>query len=354
MILYRYFAREVYGTLIAVATLILVIAVAWRFNGYLAEAARGDLTPDVLFPLIFFKLPGFLELVLPVSFFLALMLTYGRLHADSEMVVLEMSGFSSFQLIRLTLVLAIGVAILSAGLSLWLKPISEARVEALFESQQNNTEFATLAPGRFQALRTGSRVTYSEDIIDGKLLQGVFITEIASSDPSKTVTTVAEQGRSVLDANNNRFLVLENGSRYRGQAGQADYQVVQFEEFGQLLPERNTTLGERRRSALTLTELLTETDKRSVSELHWRLAMIIIVPVIALMAIPLSKVNPRQGRFNRLIPGLIICLVYIMTLGAARSALEKGTIPIEFGLWWIHGAAIILVAGLYRWNRFRA
>lgn len=33
MILYRYFAREVYGTLIAVASLILVIAIAWRFQG---------------------------------------------------------------------------------------------------------------------------------------------------------------------------------------------------------------------------------------------------------------------------------------------------------------------------------
>ena len=354
MILYRYFAREVYGTLIAVASLILVIAIAWRFTGYLAEAAQGDLTRAVLFPLIFFRLPGFLELVLPVSFFLSLMLTYGRLHADSEMVVLQMSGFGSVQLIRLTLILAIGVALLSAVLSLWLKPMSEARVEALFTAQKNITEFATLAPGRFQALRTGNRVTYSEDIIDGKVLKGVFITEADSSNPAKTITTVAAQGRSVADINGQRFLVLEHGSRYHGEAGQADYQVVQFEEFGQLLPERHVAQPERRRSALTLTELLSETNTRSVAELHWRLAMIIIVPVIALMAIPLSKVNPRQGRFNRLIPGLIICLVYIMSLAAARSALEKGTLPMAYGLWWIHGAAIVLVAALYRWNRFRA
>ena len=354
MILYRYFAKEVYGSLLALALLILVIAIAWRFNGYLAEAARGDITKEVLFPLIFFKLPGFLELVLPVSFFLALMLTYGRLHADSEMVVLSMSGFSSGQLMRMTLVLAGGVAIISGVLSLWLKPISESQVEALFTSQQTITEFATLAPGRFQALRSGNRVTYSENIIDGNVLQGVFMSEVASSDPTKAIITVAEQGRSVVDKSGNRFLVLEQGARHRGTPGQNDYQVIEFEEFGQLLPERKVAQAERPNSALTLSELLNNLQNRAyAAELHWRLAMIIIIPLIALMAIPLSKVNPREGRLNRLIPGLIVCLIYIMSLAAARSGLEKGTIPLALGLWWVHGIAIVFICGLYRWNRFR-
>jgi len=351
MILYRYFAREVYGSLITVALLILVIAVAWRFNGYLAEAARGDITKEVLFPLIFFKLPGFLELVLPVSFFLALMLTYGRLYTDSEMVVLSMSGFSPARLVGMTLVLACGVAVTSAVLSLWLKPISESKVEALFTTQQTITEFATLAPGRFQALRSGSRVTYSENIIDDNLLQGVFISEVSSSDPSKVIITVAEQGRSVVDKTGARFLVLERGARHKGTLGQNDYQVIAFEEFGQLLPEGSVAQSEKRRSALTMGELLENLENNAyASELHWRLGMIIIIPIIALMAIPLSRTNPREGRLNRLIPGLIVCLIYIMSLAAARSGLENGAIPRVFGLWWVHGVALAFVASLYRWH----
>jgi lipopolysaccharide export system permease protein len=354
MILYKYFAREVYTSLFTVTALILVISVAWRFNGYLADAAGGQLTREVLFPLIFFKLPGFLELVIPVSFFLALMLTYGRLYADSEMVVLQMSGFSNNQLVRMTLVLALGVTVICALLSLWIKPVFETRVEALFQSQKTITEFATLAPGRFQPLRSGNRVTYSEEIIDGKELRGVFISEADPSDPTSSVVTIAEQGRSVVDAEGKRFLVLQNGTRHRGAPGEADYQIISFGEFGQLLPEREVAQGERRRSALSMQELLDNFDQRNGSEFHWRLAMIIVIPVIALLAIPLSKVNPRQGRFNRLIPGLMICLVYIMSLAATRNALENGSIPLAIGMWGVHASAMVLVAALYYWNRRQA
>ncbi len=98
-------------------------------------------------------------------------------------------------------------------------------------------------------------------------------------------------------------------------------------------------------------ELLDNFDQRNGSEFHWRLAMSIVIPVIALLAIPLSKVNPRQGRFNRLIPGLMVCLIYIMSLAAARNALENGSIPLSMGLWWIHASAIALVAALYYWHR---
>ncbi|MFT6841238.1 MAG: lipopolysaccharide export system permease protein [Candidatus Azotimanducaceae bacterium] len=208
-----------------------------------------------------------------------------------------------------------------------------------------------MAPGRFQALRSGNRVTYSEEIIDGKELRGVFISEVDRTEPTKAIVTTAEQGRSVVDKQGNRFLVLQNGTRHQGAPGEADYQVISFGEFGQLLPERKVASGERRRSALSMQELLDNFDQRNGSEFHWRLAMIIVIPVIALLAIPLSKVNPRQGRFNRLIPGLMVCLIYIMSLAAARNALENGSIPLSMGLWWIHASAIALVAALYYWNR---
>ncbi|MEX1237192.1 MAG: LptF/LptG family permease, partial [Pseudomonadales bacterium] len=85
MILFRYFAREIFTTMLAVAGVVLVISMGWRFSGYLSEAASGLITRDVLFLVMAYRLPGFLELIIPISFFLAIMLAYGRLYADSEM-----------------------------------------------------------------------------------------------------------------------------------------------------------------------------------------------------------------------------------------------------------------------------
>jgi lipopolysaccharide export system permease protein len=90
------------------------------------------------------------------------------------------------------------------------------------------------------------------------------------------------------------------------------------------------------------------TDASAVSELHWRVGVVLLIPVIALLAIPLARVNPRQGRFTRLVPAMILCFVYILALSGARTALEKGDIPLYLGLWWIHGIALGTTFLMYR------
>lgn len=59
-----------------------------------------------------------------------------------------------------------------------------------------------------------------------------------------------------------------------------------------------------------------------------------------LIAVPLSKVNPRQGKFGRLLPALALYLLYYILLIACRSAIEDGKIPQQLGMWWIHGLGL--------------
>lgn len=355
VILYRYFAREVFTTMIAVAGIVLVIAMGWRFSGYLSEAARGLYTPDVLFLLMGYRLPGFLELILPISFFLAIMLAYGRLYVDSEMVVLQSCGLSPARLMFITLTLSVVVMLATAALTLWLKPAGEARVEQMIVNQQNLTEFDTLAPGRFQNLRSGKRVTYTERLNDDGNLQNLFINEVRSGEEfgAKDVTTVAaENGTSIVDAAGNRFLVLYNGTRYSGKPGRNDYRVVKYDEYGQLIAKEEKKIYYRRRSALPTAELVDNQTPTNISELQWRISVILMVPVIAVMAIPLSRVNPRQGRFTRLVPGMLLAFAYVISLSSARSAVEKGQISTSLGIWWVHGIFIFIVWMLYHLHWF--
>ena len=257
MILYRYFASQIFLTMFSVAGVVLAVATAWRFSGYLDEAAQGLLTQDILFLIIAYRLPGFLELVIPISFFLSIMLVYGRLWADSEMVVLQACGFSDRRLLMTTLVLALLVMLLTAFVTLYLKPMGDARVEDLFNDQRSMTEFDTLVPGRFQTLRTGKRVTYTEELGDDGELDTVFISEFRTTGfqkPKEVVTVIAESGHSASDENGDRFLVLRNGKRFSGTPGRSDYQVVEYEEYGQLIErERNLERHYRRGAIPTLT-----------------------------------------------------------------------------------------------------
>ncbi len=235
MILLRYFAREIFITMFAVAGIVLVISMGWRFSGYLENAAAGRMSSEILFAVMAYRLPGFLELIIPVSFFLSIMLVHGRMHVDSEMIVLQACGMSTGRLIRMTLLTAGGVMIMTAMISLWLKPLGERQVERLFDDQKNLTEFDTLVPGRFQTLASGKRVTYTEGLSKKGELSRIFINEYkdaAGNEPRNAVTVIADSGSTQVDGAGRRFLVLNDGRRYQGKPGQRNYQVIEYEEYG--------------------------------------------------------------------------------------------------------------------------
>jgi len=86
MILFRYFCKEVFASMTVITIVVMVIAVGSRFSGYLSDAASGRISREIVWLLLMYRLPGIIELILPISFFLAIMLAYGRLYADNEMV----------------------------------------------------------------------------------------------------------------------------------------------------------------------------------------------------------------------------------------------------------------------------
>ena len=103
MIVFRYLSREVLVTLSAVSAVLLVIIMSGRFIKYLAQAAQGLLDPGVLLMIMGFRMPGFLQLILPLGLFLGILLAYGRLYLESEMSVLSAAGMSPQRLLAYTL-----------------------------------------------------------------------------------------------------------------------------------------------------------------------------------------------------------------------------------------------------------
>lgn len=168
LIVFRYLAREVFITLAAVSTVLLVIIMSGRFIKYLAQAAQGLLDPGVLFLIMGYRIPGFLQLILPLGLFLGILLAYGRLYLESEMTVLTATGMSQSRLLGYTLIPALLIAVLSGLLSFSLTPMGVREVAAILQDQDALTEFDTLVPGRFQSMKDGARVTYTEDLANGR------------------------------------------------------------------------------------------------------------------------------------------------------------------------------------------
>ncbi len=356
MIVFRYLSREVLVTLSAVSAVLLVIIMSGRFIKYLAQAAQGVLDPGVLFLIMGYRIPGFLQLILPLGLFLGFLLAYGRLYLDSEMTVLSATGVSQQRLTVYSMAPALVVALLVAWLSMGLAPQGVASVARILSEQDALTELDTLVPGRFQSLRDGSRVTYSQELSpDRSELRGVFMSEKRFSTDGRSergiTVLVAESGRQEIQDDGSRYLILENGYRYDGEPGEADYRAIQYDTYGVLLPKPEVAIEASEREATPTRELLGSSDPRMQAELQWRLSLPLLVFIVTLLAVPLSKVNPRQGRFLKLLPAIFLYMAYLGLLIAARGALDKGRLPAALGLWWVHGIFLAIGLLLLYWER---
>ena len=333
-----------------------------RLVKYLADAAAGDLSPDVLLSIMFFRIPSFLELVLPLGFFIGILLAYGRLYVDSEMTVMSACGLSTTRLASYTLASATVLGLIVAFISLYASPAGITKVNYIFEDVKASNGLETLVSGRFRTNKKTGRVTYVKNFSDDKvLMKEVFSAEphIGEGGVVEHTIILAEQGFMELRGEqNSRFLILENGQRYKDRTGDSGHQITEFATFGQRINDAVTQrIGHLRGEAKTMSLLLASDHPRDKANLQWRLSLALLVPVISLIALALSKTDHRRGRYVMMLPAFLIYIFYVVSLNAARDALEKGKLPIELGMWWVHllylALAIILLYGgtWWRWLR---
>lgn len=344
-IIFRYLIRQVMVSMVAVSGILLLVFMSGRFLKYLAGAAEGKIAPGVLFEIMAYRFPGFLELILPLGLFIGILLAYGRMYLESEMTVLYACGVSDRQLLSKTLMGSLVVMLIVGGMSLVVSPWGMKQVEKIFAEQAKVTEFELLAPGRFQKLSSGGRVTYTEALSDDKRrLEGVFIAEYGRDGTGVSIIT-ADSGSQLIDEETgSRFLILENGARFDGVAGKLDYQITGFEAYG--LKIRSGSSGDvELDKAVSTGQLMRSDDPRDRALLHWRFSLPLIVPIVTLLAVRLSRVNPRQGRFFHLLPAMLVYVAYLGLLIVARDAMSEGKVPEWIGMLWVH--AIFLALGLW-------
>jgi lipopolysaccharide export system permease protein len=283
-----------------------------------------------------YRLPGFLELILPLGFFIGILMAYGRMYLESEMTVLHACGYSQRRLVFTSLLFSLLVALLVGAMSLFISPWGMQNVDRLLLEQSKKTEFEMLLPGRFQPFESLNSVVYAESISDDKkTMLNVFIAARTGED-DLTNLIYAESGIQRIEPGGDRYLLLQNGTRYLGQPGELNYQSISFSQYGMKIEETNVEASSVDREAMPSTELWFENDLESISLLQWRISLPLLLPVMTLLAVSISRVNPRQGRFAHLFPAMLVYVAYLGLLIVARKNLAKGELPEWLGLWVVH------------------
>ncbi len=348
MIVQRYLAKEIIVTLTALTTILLLIFLSNQFIQYLGRSAGGSLPGMVVFKLMMLEVPNLSGLLLPLGLYMAVLVAYGRLYADSEMVVLQACGYTQKQLIITTLFLAFIVAIITAALMIWASPIIARDRTQLIKGGGIATLIQVIIPERFTSLDQGKRVFYvSEMSRDHTQAMGIFLAQ-RQQDSSNWDIVWADKGMSTEESKNGQFVVLENGQEYQGSPGAADFKVLSFKKYKIRLPQPDNSVLKKDMSSVPTKELLpiNNSDPMKAAEIQWRLSVPLMALTLGLLAVPLSKVNPRRGKLAKMVPAVIIYVVYANMMFVGRDWVMTRVVPTWLGLWWIHVVIFLLAIGL--------
>lgn len=332
----RYVFRECVAVLLVVVAVLFLILMSNQFAQILGEAAADELPRDAVFSVLALTSLRYLTLLAPIGLFLGVILALARLSRDSEMAALSACGVGPARLLVPVGLLTLLLSAVISWLALVKTPEASRRIEEIKAAAQEALQLSVLEPGRFATPDSGGTVVYSRDVV-GDQLHDVFLQRQAGD---RMVVILAERGERMQDpASGALSFVLYRGTRYEGLPGQKDFSIVEFGEHGipvRLEEETEDVEPVETKPTRALLESSSAVDR---AELQWRVSAPLSLFVLALLAVPLSRSSPREGRYSKLGVGLLLYIIYQNALSIARVWVERGYVPDWIGMWWVHGLA---------------
>ncbi|WP_435949983.1 LPS export ABC transporter permease LptF [Psychrobacter sp. DM8] len=380
--------RQVASTTALVLGFLMVMMLGGRLIRYFGIAAEGGLDVSLLFTIIGYNLPYFLELILPLAFFIALMLVFGRLYVDQEMAVINASGVSRGKLARLMTPLILALFVGEAALSIVGKPWGVRSSEVIWQQQALSSAFDLIRPNEF--ISSGDYNLYVGSLSDDKKqLQDVILiqTEDRKDDDnnvnsdnansnsvnlnndnsdmpalpkamiqragqvgSKDTITLAKRAEQVDNGSSGiTQLDLFQGRRYEVGAGNLKYNQVSFDRYRITLTESSKEvvtednietqpIGPLWQAATGGTSVASVDALRAAQgELGYRFALPWLMIIAPMLAVPLAQVRPRQGRWLRLFPSVLLFVSCALGVISLKNAVSKGSVSVWANAWLILG-----------------
>lgn len=386
MILRRYMTQQVASTTALVLGFLVVMMLGGRLIRYFGIAAEGNLDISLLFTIIGYNLPYFLELILPLAFFIALMLVFGRLYVDQEMAVINASGVSRGRLARLMTPLILALFVGEAALSIVGKPWGVRSSESVWQQQALTSAFDLIRPNQF--ISSGNYHLYVGSLSDDKKqLQDVILIQsepqkkgsanseaveinnridpetaeqlnipelpnalVGDNAISKDTITLAKRAEQVQTGSSGvTQLDLFQGRRYEVGAGSLKYNQVGFDRYRITLTESSKEvvtennietqpIGPLWQAATGGTQVGSDNAMRAAQgELGYRFALPWLMIIAPMLAVPLAQVRPRQGRWLRLFPSILLFVSCALGIISLKNAVSKGSVSVWAYAWFILG-----------------
>jgi len=346
MIFRRSIVAELTSTASAVFTVLFSILFSVGLVRILGQAAGGRVDNQAVFQLLALTALTWLPVVLTLTLFISVLMTLSRAYRDSEMVVWFASGQSLLSFLGPVMRFAWPIVVAVALLSMFVTPWATNQVEDLRERFTKRDDVSRVAPGRFIESGGADRVFFVESVdFESSQVRNVFV---SMRSQGRDGVIVASKGLVEVAPNGDRYLVLEQGRRYEGRPGSAEYRTMEFERYSLRLESRpDRPLGERSAKTRTMQQLLAEQTSFAKAEVLWRIGIPISALVVTLLAMPLAYTNPRVGRSFNLIIAVLAFAIYLNALNTVQAWVQQDRVGFSVGVWIVHAVVLLFVGALF-------
>ncbi|OCG07986.1 LPS export ABC transporter permease LptF [Gilliamella sp. wkB178] len=353
MILRRYLAKETLKAQTAILFILLLIFFSQKLIRILTSAIEGNIPRELIMPLLVLGISNMVDLILPLSLFLGILVTFGRLYTDSEMVAMYACGVKKSITYQVVFFLCIVTCVLTAANTLWFGPWSSVKQDQLVENARINPSLTGLLEGQFQQTPDGNSVIYIGNVSNNNL-ENVFIVQTNPKPGQRPAIIIADKGKTGHDDDGNQIITLEEANRYEGNIQLKDFRISNFHNYVGVIKPKDLDATEDQdkldAQQLGMEELLTSPTLKAEAELYWRLTLIISVPLMAFLVIPLSVSNARQGRLAQIMPALLLYLIYFLLASSIKANAGKGRLDPALWFYVINLAYFVIAVILNCWD----
>ncbi len=344
MIIDRYIMREIVKPTAVVCAILVFIFGCYMATRFLADALVGQLPGSTVFILILLRIAIALEVLLPTTLYLSVVVALGRLYKDAEMTALSACGVSMGRILRPVFYTAAGIALIVASLSLFIRPWAYEKYYQLKAQAEANFDLTRMNDGIFYETEDGQRVIYAEKVDQQRdEARRVFIR--TERDDTLQVIYARHASQTVDRATGKEIMVFTDGHLYEFSRSGDTGRVIQFEQSAMPLePKEDLRMKYRVKSAPTAA-LAQSSDSEEIAEFQWRLSTPLATVLMAMLAVPLSRSSPRRGKYAKVTTAVVIFAIYYNLGALTKKWVEKGILDTVPGIWWLQLllAALLLI-----------
>ena len=317
---------EVFKSTVGILLIFFFLVVSSRFVGYFEQASEGLIDPNLIFKVVFLRFPDFITLLLPLSFFLGIVITISRLYADREIYGYFSGGLSEKDLIKFLFPQSLIFFLITLSLSIYIAPYTKELSKEILTLDTLKEQFESIKSKEIFSLKNEDGFIYA----DNKENNSFENVAIYLSNESYSSFIVADR-LDYDDSDSEINLNFQNGILYQ-DIFTSESSVVSY--FGQLkIPVINDN---KPVSGLSFTKLFDFSTKSSKSETQWNISIPITIFILLILGVTLSKVGPRQGRLSVLLPAIFVYILYLSLLILARETYSENSFNAQNYIWYVH------------------